>query len=125
MTTILRAAQAPRFDLPGVTFQAGAAPSRGSAQLCVWRLTVAGGHVSDSAHRLDRDEIFMITSGELQLAPDGPVLRAGDMAVVPAGEPIEPVNPGVEPAEVVVAIAAGFTATMADGTSIGTPPWAK
>jgi mannose-6-phosphate isomerase-like protein (cupin superfamily) len=124
MTTILRAADAPQFDLPGVTFRAAAAPSRGSEQVCLWRLTVAAGHVGDQAHWLDRDEVFLVASGEVALGPDGPVLRAGDVAIVPAGEPIIARNPGTVPAEVVVAIGAGFTATMADGTKVGTPPWA-
>jgi len=33
-------------------------------------------------------------------------------------------NLGDEPAEAYVAIGAGFTATMVDGTAVGTPPWA-
>ncbi|HEY3004243.1 MAG TPA: cupin domain-containing protein [Kribbellaceae bacterium] len=52
------------------------------------------------------------------------MLRAGDAAVVPAGEPIQLVNAGDTPAEVYVAIAAGFTGTMADGTTVR-PPWAQ
>jgi quercetin dioxygenase-like cupin family protein len=124
MTTILRAAEAPRFELPGVTFYAMAAPSRGSGQVCTWRVVVAAGHEPDQAHTLDRDEVFLVTAGSLRLGPDGPVLVAGDAAVVPAGRPIAVANPRDEPAEAVVAIAAGFTATMADGTTVGTPPWA-
>jgi len=124
MTTILRAAQAPQFELPGVTFASLAAPSRGSSQVCVWRITVAAGHVADQPHTLDRDEVFLVLSGQLRLTPDGELLRAGDCAVVPAGQPIAATNPGDEPAEAVVAIAAGFSAVMADGTVFGTPPWA-
>jgi len=123
--TILRATEAPTFELPGVTFTGFAAPSRGSADVCTWRITVAAGHTSDQAHRLDRDEIFMVTAGAVRVTPGGDVLTAGDSLVVPAGEPIEVENPGAEPAEVYIAIAAGFTATMADGTSVGTPPWAQ
>jgi uncharacterized RmlC-like cupin family protein len=124
VTTILRAAQAPQFELPGVTFYAMAAPSRGSAQVCMWRIVVTAGHEADQAHALDRDEVFMVMSGSLRLAPDGPTLGAGDVGVVPAGHPIAVANPGDAPAEAVVAISAGFTAAMADGTPVGTPPWA-
>ena len=46
------------------------------------------------------------------------------LAIVRAGEPIAVANPGTEPAELVVAITAGFTAMTADGTPIGTPAWA-
>jgi mannose-6-phosphate isomerase-like protein (cupin superfamily) len=121
---LIRAEAAPRFDLPGVQFTAGAAPSRGTAQLCVWTITVAAGHVSDAAHTLDRDEVFTVVSGTLRLQDGAEPLRPGDTAVVPAGAPIQVANPGVDPARVVVSIAAGFSATAGDGTPIGTPPWA-
>jgi mannose-6-phosphate isomerase-like protein (cupin superfamily) len=122
---VITATEAPRFTLPGIQFTGLAAPSRGSRDVCTWRITVDAGLRSEQAHTLDRDEIFMVVSGALQLAPDGPVLRSGDATVVPAGSPIQVVNPGSDPAEAYVAIAAGFTATMADGTAVDTPPWAR
>jgi mannose-6-phosphate isomerase-like protein (cupin superfamily) len=121
---VITAGEAPRFHLPGVEFAGLAAPSRGSADVCTWRLTVEPGLRSPQAHRLDRDEIFMVVSGEIQLDPDGHTLRAGDAAVVPAGTPIALGNPGAEPAVVHVVVPAGVTAVMADGTEVGTPPWA-
>src|SRR4051794_23226813 len=124
MTTILRAAQAPRFDIPGVTFVGMASPSRGSERLCTWKIIVAAGHESDTPHTLDRDEVFMVLAGTVCLASGGELLGPGDATVVPAGEKIELSNPGSEPAEVIVAIPAGFSASGADGTPIGTPPWA-
>jgi hypothetical protein len=45
--------------------------------------------------------------------------------VVPAGHPIQLVNPDPTPAEVIVAIRAGFTGKAADGSDIATPPWAQ
>ena len=128
MTTILRAVDAPRFEIPGVTFVGMASPSRGSEQVCTWKIIVAPRHESAAAHTLDRDEVFMVLSGTVRLAPGGSTgamaLEPGDAIVVPAGDPIELSNPGDIPAEVLVAIPAGFTATMADGTPFGTPPWA-
>jgi mannose-6-phosphate isomerase-like protein (cupin superfamily) len=121
---ILRAAHAPRFEIPGVTFVGMASPTRGSEQMCTWKIIVAPGHESDGAHTLDRDEVFMVLTGTVRLAADGEPLGPGDAVVVPAGEPIALANPGELPAEVMVAIPAGFTATTADGTSMGTPPWA-
>ena len=122
---IIRATQAAKFNLPGTEFTAFAAPSRGSADVCTWQLTVAPGHASDQSHTLDRDEVFMVTAGTIRLADDGDLLHAGDAAVVPAGSPIQLANPGDEPARAYIAIGAGFTATMADGTALGTPPWAQ
>jgi mannose-6-phosphate isomerase-like protein (cupin superfamily) len=124
MTTVLRAAHAPRFEIPGVTFVGMASPSRGSEQLCTWKIVVAPGHESDTPHTLDRDEVFMVLSGTVRLGTDGESLGPGDATVVPAGEAIQVSNPGAEPAEVIVAIPAGFSALGADGTSFGTPPWA-
>jgi mannose-6-phosphate isomerase-like protein (cupin superfamily) len=123
MKTILRAAHAPRFEIPGVTFVGMAAPSRGTKELCTWKLIVAAGKEPDGPHTIDRDEVFMVLSGSVTVSDAE--LGPGDVLVVPAGEPIELSNPGDVPAEVMVAIPAGFTATMADGTSFGTPPWAE
>ena len=118
------AAEAPRFQLPGLEFTGLASPSRGSAGLCTWRLTLDPGLTSPEPHTLDRDEVFMVTRGTIRLAPDAEPVSAGDVAVVPAGTPIQVANVGDGEAEVVVAIVAGFTAATADGTAIGTPPWA-
>jgi hypothetical protein len=47
------------------------------------------------------------------------------MRVAPAGQPIQLANPGSEPAEVLVTVRAGFRARGADGSDLGTPPWAQ
>jgi mannose-6-phosphate isomerase-like protein (cupin superfamily) len=119
---VVRATETPTFDLPGVRFSAYAAPSRGSNELCTWRITVAPGHDAEP-HTLDRDETFLVLSGRLRCTPDGPELGAGDVAIVPAGEPIAVVNPGPDEAVAYIAIAAGFTATTAEGERLQ-PPWA-
>jgi mannose-6-phosphate isomerase-like protein (cupin superfamily) len=118
------AAEAPRFQLPGLELTGLASPSRGSSDVCTWRLTLEPGLTSPDPHTLDRDEIFMVLRGAIRLSPDGGSVAAGDVAVVPAGTPIRVANVGDGQAEVVVAIAAGFTASAADGSEIGTPPWA-
>ena len=121
---VLRAADAPRFQLPGVEFAGLAAPSRGSAGLCTWKLTVDPGVGGDAPHTVDRDEVFLVLRGSVQVTPDGDKLEPGDVVVVPAGEPIALTNLGSGPAELYVAITAGFTGTLADGTTIQ-PPWAQ
>lgn len=123
--TIIRATDAPQFELPGVQFTALAAPSRGSADICTWRISVAPGLESPQPHTLDQDEIFMVTAGAIRVTPGGEVLGSGDAVVVPAGSEILLINPNDEPAEAYIAIRAGFNAAMADGTPIGTPPWAQ
>jgi mannose-6-phosphate isomerase-like protein (cupin superfamily) len=121
--TVIRAADSATFELPGVRFAAYAAPSRGSRELCTWQIVVAPDHEA-TPHTLDRDETFLVLSGRLKVTPDGELLEAGDVAIVPAGEPISMVNPGPENAIAYVAIAAGFTATTADGELLQ-PPWAQ
>jgi mannose-6-phosphate isomerase-like protein (cupin superfamily) len=122
---VITADSAPRFELPGVEFTGYAAPSRGSAGLCAWRIRVEPGLVSDQAHTIDQDEVFLVTSGVITLSADGRPLNAGDCAIVPAGTPILLSNPGGEPATAHVLIKAGFGAKMEDGSAVGTPPWAQ
>jgi quercetin dioxygenase-like cupin family protein len=121
--SIIRADQAPTFELPGIRFTAYAAPSRGSAELCTWQITVAADQ-EPAPHTLDRDETFLVLEGRLRVTPDGEDLGPGDVAVVPAGDTIAVVNPGPDPARAYVAIGAGFTATTHDGQTIR-PPWAQ
>ena len=94
--SIIRADQAPTFELPGVRFTAYAAPSRGSAELCTWQITVAPDQ-EPASHTLDRDETFLVLEGRLRVTPDGEDLGPGDVVVVPAGETIAVVNPGLCP----------------------------
>ncbi|MFI6676657.1 cupin domain-containing protein [Kribbella sp. NPDC050470] len=121
---VVRADEAPVFELPGVRFTVMAAPSLGSAGLCTWKLTVDPGAGGDQPHTVDRDEVFMVLDGTVQVTPDGDKLGAGDAVVVAAGEPIRLTNLGAGPAELYVAVTAGFTGTMADGTTVQ-PPWAQ
>jgi mannose-6-phosphate isomerase-like protein (cupin superfamily) len=123
MTTI-HAEEAPRFTLPGLAFTGLASPSRGSAGLCTWRLEIEAGFASPDAHTLDRDEVFTVVAGSIRLSPDGVPVGPGAAAVVAAGTPIQVSNAGDGPAEVIVAVTAGFRATAEDGTELGTPPWA-
>jgi mannose-6-phosphate isomerase-like protein (cupin superfamily) len=121
---VTRASDAETFQLPGVRFTSFAAPRLGSDQICLWQLTVDAGLSTLQAHTIDRDEVFVVIEGRVRLTPEGADLDSGDAAIVPAGSPIQVTNPSDEPAVLHVAIQAGFSATMADGTLVGTPPWA-
>jgi mannose-6-phosphate isomerase-like protein (cupin superfamily) len=122
--TVIRAGEAPRFELPGATFTGLASPSRGSAELCTWRLSVEPSRETPDPHELDQDEVFMVISGTVRISPGGAELGPGDAEVIPAGSPIQLVNTADTPAELYVAIRAGFVGTMADGTKVS-PPWAQ
>lgn len=121
---VTHACDAETFELPGVRFTSLAAPRLGSDQICLWQLTIDAGLDTPQAHTLDRDEVFVVLDGSVRLTPEGAELEAGDAAIVPAGSPIQLTNASDGPAVLHVAIRAGFSATMADGTPVGTPPWA-
>lgn len=122
--SVIRASEAPRFEQPGAEFIVLASPSQGSADICTWRLIVAPNRDTPQPHEVDQDEIFMVISGTVRATPGGAELGPGDAEIVPAGSPIQLVNTGEVPAELYVAIRAGFVGTMADGTKIS-PPWAQ
>jgi mannose-6-phosphate isomerase-like protein (cupin superfamily) len=124
---IVRATESPRFDLPGVHFFGLLAPSRGSTELCTWRLEVdpvAG--ANGESHQLDHEEVFVILEGSLTITIDGQAfdLGTGDALAVPARSLLSVANRTSAKASALVCIQAGFRATMAGGEEIGTPPWA-
>lgn len=122
----VRAADAPVFAVPGFEFRGLTAPSRGAQELCTWHLYVAP-HTLGEAHSLDREEVFVVVEGQLDVRIDGvpATLIVGDAIAVPVGGRLEVGNATNDTAHAVVCIGAGFQAVMADGRPIGTPPWAQ
>lgn len=124
---VVRATESPRFDLPGTHFFGLLAPSRGSTELCAWRLEVDPGvGIDGEPHQLDHEEIFVILEGSLTITIDGQAfdLMIGDAIAVPAHAKLSAANRTSAKASALVCIQAGFRATMANGEDFGTPPWA-
>jgi mannose-6-phosphate isomerase-like protein (cupin superfamily) len=121
--SIIRASAAPVFETPGLEVLGLAAPSRGSAESCVWRLTLAPG-TPGTPHSIDREEIFVVLSGEARVEIDGEdaPLAAGDALVVPAGRSFSLSNPGAEPFVAMAVMPVGGRAVMPDGACFS-PPW--
>jgi mannose-6-phosphate isomerase-like protein (cupin superfamily) len=121
--SIIKAAAAPVFEIPGLEVCGLAAPSRGSAESCVWRLTIPPG-TPGTPHAVDREEIFIALSGEARVELDGEDARlaAGDTLVVPAGRPFSLSNPGAEPFVAMAVLPVGGRAVMPDGACFS-PPW--
>ncbi|WIM94910.1 cupin domain-containing protein [Actinoplanes oblitus] len=109
--------------LHGSVFNSYVAPSTGSAELCAWRLEIAGG-TAGVRHRIDREEVFLVLAGRVRVFLDGVVeeLTAGDVLLVPAGAEFGIDNPGADGAEVWVTTSVGLKATLPDGSTIS-PPW--
>ena len=123
---IIRAAQAPLFDLEGIHFRGLTSPSRGATELCTWRLEMEPGAVS-VAHRLTHEEVFLPLAGTLSVVLDGEAAEVspGDACAVPAQCLLQVANQSRETVSVLVCISTGFRATTVDGQHIGTPPWAQ
>jgi mannose-6-phosphate isomerase-like protein (cupin superfamily) len=123
--SIYRGTDAVVHRMHGSVFHAFASPSTGSRELCTWRIEIASG-VIGVPHRVGRDEVLMVSAGELAVSLDGVIGRvgAGDVLVVPAGTEFKVDNEGAETAAAWVTTSAGFEATLPDGTTI-TPPWVR
>lgn len=123
---LVRAAQAPHFDLDGFHFVGFTAPSRGATELCTWQLDIDPGAVSE-AHRLNHEEVFIPLHGTFSMVLDGEKIELGpgDACAVPAQRVFQVANHSNKAASALVCISAGFNGTYADGRVINTPPWAQ
>jgi hypothetical protein len=80
---VLRPADAVRHEVHGASFHALVAPSRGSTELCAWRLEVPPGQVG-APHRPSREEVLLVPT-QVSFA----ALSAQDIAdYVASGEPM-------------------------------------
>jgi mannose-6-phosphate isomerase-like protein (cupin superfamily) len=121
---VLRSGDATEFETHGARFSSYVSPSRGSGQLCAWRLEVPAG-TAGIAHRPSRDEVFLVLEGTLQIVLDGVEadVGVGDVVVVPAGSEVR-VDTHESAASAWVATTPGLEAVMADGSRFA-PPWAQ
>lgn len=113
---------ADTFETHGVRFRSYVRPSRGSAQLCTWRVDVPAGH-RGAPHRPSHEEVIYCIDGELTITLDGTAhkLCPGDAAYVPPGSEIC-LDGGPEGGAGWTTALSGLQATMSDGSQF-TPPW--
>lgn len=121
---VISAAEAPTFDLPGIQFTGLAAPSRGSAESCVWIVRIAPG-TPGAPHQLTREEIIVAIEGRAKATVAGVEyeLEAGGAVIVPARTDFSLENPYASPFRAVAVLPVGATATMGGDTFV--PPWAQ
>lgn len=121
---IIPSADATVFSVHGSTFHAYVNPTRGSEQLCAWRLEVPARQIG-VAHRPDREEVLLILRGDLEVSLDGvrAPAQSGDVVVFGAHNEVR-IDGGDEDASVWVSTTAGLRATTVDGEVIE-PPWAR
>jgi len=121
---VLRPVDAVRHEAHGAAFHTLVAPSRGSSELCAWRLEVPPGQVG-APHRPSREEVLLVLGGDLTVTLDGDTspVAAGDVVLVPAGAELR-VDGGAAAASVWVTTSPGLEAELADGSRLA-PPWAQ
>jgi len=121
---IFAPADSTDFTTHGSTFAAYVNPSRGSAELCAWKLTVPP-DLAGVAHRPSREEVLLVLGGRLHITvdDDSADLGAGSVVHVPTGSLLR-LDTGPEGGTAWVTTTPGLTASTVDGTVI-TPPWAQ
>ncbi|HEV8550836.1 MAG TPA: cupin domain-containing protein [Polyangiaceae bacterium] len=121
----VRAETAPQFTWPGLSVTGLAAPSRGSRETSVWRLSLTP-EAPGALHSVDREEIFVALSGRAEVTLGGELheLGAGDTLIVPAGQAFSIRAAGAEPFEAVALAPVGARAKLAEGEPFA-PPWTE
>ncbi|GAA3750317.1 hypothetical protein GCM10022225_38230 [Plantactinospora mayteni] len=102
-----------------------AAPSQGSAELATWRVRMAP-DAAGPVHAIDREQVWMPLAGSFAVTVDGRtrVVGAGQAAILPAGV-VRQIRSGAEPAEALVCMPVGGTATVPDSPEPRELPWAR
>ncbi|KAB8158380.1 cupin domain-containing protein [Streptomyces sp. 3MP-14] len=111
---------------PGATMTTLASPSLGSAELSTWRVEMAP-NASGPEHTIDREQVWMLTRGTLEITAEGAThtARAGQTVVLPAGVARQVNCPSDEPAEALVAMAADGRAAISGDATSRPVPWAR
>ena len=115
MTTILREADAPRYQLPGAVVIGLAAKSRGASEITTYRVRLGSGSAMPP-HRHDHEEVFTVLEGTVTAVLDGERVptRPGDTVIVPAGME-HYVLAGDAAADLIAAVPAGTLFISPDG----------
>ncbi|MFC4503633.1 MULTISPECIES: cupin domain-containing protein [Streptomyces] len=119
----IRSEEAVVHEIHGGRFVSYIRPGTGSRDLTAWRGEVPAGMVGP-AHTISHEETFYVLSGRLRLTIGGESaeLGVGDAAVAPAGSELAVENATDQAAHMWVTTRVGFSAELADGSTI-TPPW--
>src|SRR6476620_10807782 len=110
---LIQHTEAPRFAAGDTSVTAYAAPSRGAAQVSLWRLDLAPGSTSP-LHYMDCEEVFVGLEGTALATVEGSerTLGPGDCLILPAGTPFTLHVAGSDPFQALACIPAGGRATM-------------
>ena len=122
---LISSTDAAIFDVPDTHVTAYAAPSRGSTELCLWRIDIAPGSTSP-LHHMDCEEVFLCLDGRAVIVTSAQErqLAAGDCVVLPAQTDFSFRVVGDQPFRALACIRVGGQATMTGSGETFVPPWA-
>jgi mannose-6-phosphate isomerase-like protein (cupin superfamily) len=123
--TFTRPGQDPAIPTPHLKIHGYAAPSRGSKELCTWRIILAPG-LPQREGVVNHEEFFMVLSGTATVTLDGTQyeLSAGDGVVVPANTSVGMGNLHDEPVEMIEVCPVGIQVSF-PGMQPFVPDWAQ
>lgn len=112
-------------ETPNAQLASLATPSQGSTELSAWRVTMQPG-AQGPVHMIDREQIWMPLTGSLEFTVDGEstVVGPGQAAILPVGE-VRQVKVKEGPAEAMVCMTIGGTATIPGNDDRHPLPWAE
>ncbi len=122
---MIKQADAPTFSTPNAVMVTHAGPSRGSAELAMWRVRMAPA-AQGPVHLIDREQVYLVMAGTLSILVGDEDHRAetGDAVIIPAGSIRQVRCEGPASAEAIVSMRAGGRVTLPDGEDRGLLPWA-
>jgi len=123
---LIARSSAPSFGADGATITGYAAPSRGAAEISLWRIELAPAS-SSPLHEMDVEEIFLGLEGEAMLIAGDrqSTVRPGDCLIVPARTPFTMTAGAEQPFRAVACMTVGGKATMLPDGPTFVPPWAE
>jgi quercetin dioxygenase-like cupin family protein len=115
---------APKFELPNVTFTGLASPQRGSKENSLWRFAIAA-NTPGLPHQLTSEEIIVVLGGTAiaEIGTDRHRLSEGDVIIVPAMTDFSLSNESAEIFEALAVFPVGGQAIIGKDAPF-TPPWA-
>jgi quercetin dioxygenase-like cupin family protein len=123
---VVRAAEISEFELMGNHMRGLATPSRGAAEVAVWRGVTEPG-ASTPPHTHDHEEVLVVLAGSGRVTMDGEEVEvwAGDVVIVPAGKLHRLFGPADgEPLDAIAVMPLGTRTFLPDGEELQAP-WAE
>jgi mannose-6-phosphate isomerase-like protein (cupin superfamily) len=122
---VVRAGDISEFELMGNHMRGLATPSRGAAEVAVWRgVTEAG--ASTPPHTHDHEEVIVVLAGSGSASMDGDQvdISPGDVVIVPARTLHQLFGPAAgEPLDAIASMPLGTRTFLPDGEELQAP-WA-